>query len=65
MQGFGKPLFVSYSEIAGLISLLIIVYPLTSIYGLMGASSAISIAYLVQFLTLLTLFYRIKNQYND
>lgn len=65
MQGFGKPLFVSYSEIAGLIALLIIVYPLTSTYGLIGASSAISVAYLVQFLTLYTLFIRIKNQYND
>lgn len=65
MQGFGKPLFVSYSEIAGLIALLIIVYPLTSTYGLVGASSAISVAYLVQFLTLYTLLIRIKNQYND
>ena len=65
MQGFGKPLFVSYSEIAGLIALLIIVYPLTNNYGLIGASSAISVAYLVQFLTLYTLFIRIKNQYND
>ena len=44
MQGFGKPIFVSYSEIAGLIALLIIVYPLTSTYGLIGASSAISVA---------------------
>lgn len=65
MQGFGKPLFVSYSEIAGLMALLIIVYPLTSTYGLVGASSAISVAYLVQFLTLYTLFIRIKNQNND
>jgi O-antigen/teichoic acid export membrane protein len=65
MQGFGKPIFVSYSEIAGLIALLIIVYPLINAYGLTGASSAISVAYLVQFLTLYTLFNRIKNQFND
>lgn len=65
MQGFGKPIFVSYSEIAGLIALLIIVYPLTTTFGLIGASTAISVAYFVQFLTLFSLFTRIKKQHNE
>jgi O-antigen/teichoic acid export membrane protein len=63
MQGFGKPIFVSYAEISGLIALLIIIYPLTSSLGLIGASTAISIAYTVQFITLLILYRRIRSIY--
>ncbi|MFV8465644.1 oligosaccharide flippase family protein [Flavobacterium sp. LB1P62] len=64
MQGVGKPLFVSYSEIFGLVSLLLVIYPLTNSYGLIGASIAISFAYLIQFLTLFLLFIKIKKKNN-
>lgn len=65
IQGFGKPIIVSYSEIIGFIVLIIIVYPCTNLYGIMGASSAISFSYLVQCFTLYILFNRFKNKNNE
>ena len=51
--------------ISGFIVLIIIVYPCTNLYGIMGASSAISFSYLVQCFTLYILFNRFKNKNNE
>ena len=62
IQGFGKPLFSSYSEIFGLVVLVLIIYPLTIKYKLIGASVAISISYFLQFCFLYILYLRFLNQ---
>jgi len=62
IQGFGKPLFSSYSEIFGLVVLLLIIYPLTLKYKLIGASVAISISYFMQLCFLYILYLQYINQ---
>lgn len=65
VQGFGEPLYSSYSEIFGLLILVIIIYPFTIKYKLIGASVAISISYFVQFCFLYVLYLRYIKQKNE
>ncbi len=61
MQGIGKPITVSYSEICGLVVLALCVYPLIAEYKLIGAACAVSLGYMAQSISLFVLYLRSKN----
>ena len=61
MQGIGKPITVSYSEICGLVVLALCVYPLITQYKLIGAACAVSLGYMAQSISLFVLYLRSKN----
>lgn len=50
LQGLGAPTSVSKSEIAGLIVLLVLIYPMSKTLSVNGAAIAVSISFFVQFL---------------